>query len=237
MATGNDLILLAKKHLGEPYVLGAAVPKDAANYRGPWDCAEFASWLIYQVSRQLYGCVDDSAPPHTADAFTGAWAADAARLGRKVTVEEAARTPGAFVLRRPNEAGIKVGHIVLSDGRNGTIEAHSSKDGVIQSTLSGRTWTCGIVVPGIDCAPVDGATPPAPPTVAILRLTDPPMKGEGVRQVQRQLKAAGFDAGGIDGVYGHRTMTAVAAFQAAKGLVPDGEVGPLTAKALARAAG
>jgi peptidoglycan hydrolase-like protein with peptidoglycan-binding domain len=46
------------------------------------------------------------------------------------------------------------------------------------------------------------------------------------------LFTAGFDPGVIDGIYGAKTAEVVAAFQRVNGLVMDGEVGPLTAKAL-----
>jgi hypothetical protein len=237
MPAGKDLLTLARKHVGEKYVLGAQAPKDAADYKGPWDCAEFASWLVYQVSQKLYGCIDDHAAPSVADAFSGAWASDAERLGKKVSVEEAANTLGAFVVRRPNEAGIRIGHVVLSDGAGGTVEAHSTKTGVIKSQLAGRTWSFGVLVPGIDVTPGATPAPELPPVEGVLQLTTPPTTGSDVRTVQRMLKAAGFNPGGIDGVYGQRTMQAVATFQQAKGLVPDGEVGPVTRKALEKAAG
>lgn len=94
MANGTDILKLARRHVGEKYVLGAQAPKNAANYKGPWDCAEFASWLVYQASAKLYGCLDNSANPLVADAFTGAWARDAEALGRKISFDEAARTAG-----------------------------------------------------------------------------------------------------------------------------------------------
>lgn len=46
--------------------------------------------------------------------------------------------------------------------------------------------------------------------------------------IQRALKGAGFDPGGIDGIPGRKTKAAVKAFQMAHGLVPDGIAGPLT---------
>lgn len=67
--SGNDLIRLARKHVGERYVLGTLVPKDNWEWKGPWDCAEFASWLVYQASRQLYGC-DDVPKGHSCTPFT-----------------------------------------------------------------------------------------------------------------------------------------------------------------------
>ena len=51
-------------------------------------------------------------------------------------------------------------------------------------------------------------------------------------EIQKALAAKGFDPGNIDGVWGRRTVAAVRAFQASKGLLADGVVGPVTAKAL-----
>jgi len=58
------------------------------------------------------------------------------------------------------------------------------------------------------------------------------LRGEDVRAVQKALKAAGYDPGAIDGVFGLKTLAAVLAFQAARGLTADGIVGAKTAKAL-----
>ncbi|MBZ4421008.1 peptidoglycan-binding protein [Myxococcus sp. RHSTA-1-4] len=53
-------------------------------------------------------------------------------------------------------------------------------------------------------------------------------KGPVVADLQRRLAAAGFNPGPIDGDFGPRTKAAVVAFQRAKGLEPDGIVGPKT---------
>ncbi len=132
---GEDVVQLARKHTGERYVLGVQVPKDNGSWKGPWDCAEYASWLTFQAAGALYGCDRDFGDPATADAFTGYWGRDARTLGRIVSLEVASRTPGALVLRKAAPGAF--GHIVVSDGAGGTVEAHSSRDGVIASTLAG----------------------------------------------------------------------------------------------------
>jgi N-acetylmuramoyl-L-alanine amidase len=227
--TGQAVLQLATQHLGEAYHLGMLVPKDNPAWTGPWDCAEFASWLIFQTSDILYGCNNDAGNPATADAYTGFWDQDARNLGHIVPIEEAARIPGAAILRVPPARGI--GHVVISDGKGGTVEAHSANDGVVALMLSDRRWDMGILVPGIEYS----RKPPVevtPPTEEIYRLRMPPMFGDEVRKIQRKLKEAGFSPGAIDGVFGPHTRSAVVAFQLSAGLVADGEVGPVTAAAL-----
>jgi murein L,D-transpeptidase YcbB/YkuD len=53
-----------------------------------------------------------------------------------------------------------------------------------------------------------------------------------VKELQQALAAAGYDPGPADGTFGQGTEKAVVAFQQAKGLSPDGVVGPETASAL-----
>ncbi len=50
-------------------------------------------------------------------------------------------------------------------------------------------------------------------------------KGEDVKELQRSLKALGFDTGGVDGVFGEETEAAVLAFQNSYDLYDDGTVG------------
>ncbi|PSB13720.1 hypothetical protein C7B61_13415 [filamentous cyanobacterium CCP1] len=53
----------------------------------------------------------------------------------------------------------------------------------------------------------------------------------GVHDIQIALNKAGFHVK-VDGAYGPQTASAVAAFQASRGLLVDGIVGPQTLSAL-----
>ncbi len=226
---GRKVLQIAARRVGDEYLLGVMVPKDNSNWSGPWDCAEFASWCVYQAAGILYGCENNRADPSIADAYTGYWQRDARRLGQKVSVELAAQTPGALVLRYP-QPGL-IGHIAISDGRGGTVEAHSRRTGVVEKLISGRRWDTGVLVPGIEYTQRNRPVPVESPVV-VFRLTTPLMSGRKAREIQSKLKEKGFNPGRLDGVYGPKTAAAVAAFQIANGLVADGETGIETATAL-----
>src|SRR3954451_24511539 len=52
--------------------------------------------------------------------------------------------------------------------------------------------------------------------------------GLAVRRVQKRLTLAGYDTGGVDGIFGPATEAGVKALQRDRGLVEDGIVGPKT---------
>lgn len=56
--------------------------------------------------------------------------------------------------------------------------------------------------------------------------------GETVRQIQQKLTNWGYYSGGVDGIYGSKTVAAVKYFQRVNGLTVDGKCGPQTLKAL-----
>ena len=88
-----------------------------------------------------------------------------------------------------------------------------------------------------------GATTPSKPTTKPTGGTTSPSavphtllkegsRGASVLDAQKELKAAGFNPGPLDGVFGPKTQAAVKAFQKSHGLVQDGIVGPKTWGAL-----
>jgi peptidoglycan hydrolase-like protein with peptidoglycan-binding domain len=56
--------------------------------------------------------------------------------------------------------------------------------------------------------------------------------GLAVRRVQKRLTLAGYDAGGVDGIFGAGTEAGVKALQRDSGLTQDGVVGPQTWNAI-----
>ena len=223
---GAHILSLAAQHIGEKYVLGIVVPKDVKSYTGPWDCAEFGTWLVYQVTGKLYGCANNEGDPNGADAYSGFWVRDARKLGRIITVEEAAKTPGAAVVRIAGKG--LIGHLAISDGLGGTVEAHSSRTGVMRNKISGRRWDMGVLIPELIYTQTTAApaVPIKKPAVLIYRWKTPMMFSESIKNIQR---AVGLTGKNVDGWYGSKTHNAVKAYQVKMGLVPDGEVGPETA--------
>ena len=61
--------------------------------------------------------------------------------------------------------------------------------------------------------------------------------GSTVKQIQTKLKNWGYYGGGVDGVYGSATESAVKAFQRKNGLTVDGKAGPQTLAAMGISAG
>jgi N-acetylmuramoyl-L-alanine amidase len=230
--TGQNLYDKINSRVGCKYVLGVIAPKDDGNYKGPFDCAELASWGVYQTAGYLYGCQNNNADPHTAkaDAYTGFWYRDAKAIGEIITVERAKRIPGAFVLRVA--ANGSIGHIACSDGLGGTAEAHSSKYGVKNDKIDGRRWDFGVLVPEISFHEKLATMPSIKPPVKVYRWTEPMMVSATVSVIQKKLKDLGFYTDKVDGWYGEKTWKAVRAYQTRKGLTVDGEVGRQTLTAL-----
>ena len=56
--------------------------------------------------------------------------------------------------------------------------------------------------------------------------------GPSVEVLQRRLEKAGFDPGGVDGIFGPKTDAALRAFQEAEELQVDGIFGPNSEKSL-----
>jgi peptidoglycan hydrolase-like protein with peptidoglycan-binding domain len=86
-------------------------------------------------------------------------------------------------------------------------------------------------------APVSSSRVTAPAARSSLPTLREGARGPAVTDLQNRLKAAGFNPGASDGVFGPRTKAAVVAFQRAQGITVDGIVGPQTWGRLNRTGG
>lgn len=223
---GSDILPFAAKRVGDSYRFGAIVDYRNSRSTGPWDCAEYATWCTFQAYGFLFGCDDRGS---AGSAFTGEWKQQSATRGKQVSVEEAKRTPGAFLLRFPGSGGIAIGHVVISTGDGSTLEAADRTRGVIRGTTANRRWDTGFLLPGVDYETATAGTA----SDGNLRFQEFPQFSKAVMALQEALTERGFDPGTIDGLFGESTEAAVAAFQHDAGLVVDGEAGPSTLGALA----
>jgi hypothetical protein len=128
--------------------MGADVPFDDPNYKGPWDCAEFCSWVVYKVAGIIIGCIDNTKPIKKLEPYSDAWYNDGLSAIKKVSYNEAVNTPGAVMVRRPTSE--RSGHVVFSQGNGKTIEAMDSRRDVTESSPRNRIWNVCFLIDGID---------------------------------------------------------------------------------------
>ena len=140
-----------------------------------------------------------------------------------------------------NHQGIVVS---VGDGMVSTVEGNSSDMVAHRSYILADSRIAGYgrpkwsvvadvdAEPGADQPADEPAAPPAPVfsycayTYAVrVNLLKKGCYGPQVANMQRLLKAHGFDPGDVDGVFGDETYTALEAFQTAAGIGIDGEWG------------
>ncbi|GEJ44110.1 peptidoglycan-binding protein [Chryseobacterium sp. ON_d1] len=225
MNTGKQLLEAARNHIGEKYVYGAIVPFENSDYKGPWDCAEFISWIVYQGTGIKIGI-------RGKEAYTGYWAKDAAAFCRKITINEASQTYGAILFRPPGYKGIKIGHIAFSDGKGGTVEAKSAKEGVCESTIKGRQWEYGFLINGVDYETNLKTVADYHYPSLNFYVKSPAMKHALVEEAKKKLSKLNLYHGSINEIYDSETAKAVVNYQNMKGLVVDGALGRDTLRSL-----
>jgi len=137
--------------------------------------------------------------------------------------------PGTAVFEDHGPKNKPWNHVGVYVGGGITIEAKGTRWGVVASPLS--RWPCWGELSCIDYSEEEGDMPT--PTRDTIRRG---ATGDLVKEAQELLIETGYlGAGQADGVFGGRTLAAVRAFQASRGLTADGVVGPLTWAALDRA--
>ncbi len=222
---GKAIYELGLEHIGEKYVFGIVVPKKNSNWKGPWDCAEFASWCTYQATKKLYGCNEQE------DAYTGFWWRDVKRFGIKISIEKAMKIKGAMLLRAPKKNPAKIGHIAISDGAGGTVEAKGAKYGVVKDVVSGRRWDCGVLVPGVNYEGENNDSDESDtynlPEYSFF-LKSPYLKHALILEAKKKLNEVNIFPGEMNTTFDIDFFHGLYSFQLLNGLVPDGELGKET---------
>ena len=132
--------------------------------------------------------------------------------------------------------------VYIGDGY--AVEARGAKYGVVKTAVKDRTWTHWAALPGVldgdqvTIVPVEPEERPETPTETTTQATESgviPMntlkngsRGTQVKVLQFLLNELGYDCGEADGIFGSKTLTAVKAYQKAKGLTVDGICGKNT---------
>lgn len=216
MISANKLIEASVNHIGEAYIFGTIVPMNNPNWKGPWDCAEFVTYIVHSVTNVLYGIREN-------DSYTGYWADDADnKKVNSITVDQAVKTEGAILLRKPKAN--MIGHIAFSDGRGNTIEARGKAFGVCKHVaLAGdgsnnRGWDMGIKIPNIEYLPENNELT----ATALLKPLD--LSKNLIKEVQQSLITKGIYFGKKTGSIDEASSQALYNFQLANNLEPSGLV-------------
>ncbi|MCB1502348.1 MAG: cell wall hydrolase [Bauldia sp.] len=223
---GATILDIAKRHLGQPYEFTPTPSYDDPDWKGPFDCAEYASYCAFRAYEIPYGVVPD--PAKRFNSYSGYWQRDAEKQGIKISWRDALHIPGALLLRYPpgNEPP-PYGHVAISLGNGGdTYEARGKQFGVMKHTAIGRSWNTGVLIPGVLYDLPEGLGS----ELLLFKVLDPPAGYSPiVEEIQKRLVGQGLLAEAqVNGLYDVVTAKAVSAFQDRKGVVSDGEVGPET---------
>ncbi len=137
-----------------------------------------------------------------------------------------------------NGSGIMT-HTGVYIGGGYAVEARGAKYGVVKTKVADRTWTHWAALPGVldgvqvEPPKVEESSKTGGDTVVIeLSMLRSGSRGEQVKTLQRILNGMGYNCGGVDGIIGSKTASAVKEFQRAEGLSVDGVVGRDTWTAL-----
>lgn len=117
-------------------------------------------------------------------------------------------------------------HIGYAVSEKWAVESKDRDVGVVKTSIADRGWKYAARPDWYEDVEPE---PEKPVLKRELRLTDPYMKGEDVREAQRLLTEKGYNCGEIDGVFGKKCDFATKNFQQDNNLTVDGIIGKNTA--------
>lgn len=194
--------------LSKCQVLRDSSPKpscDGCKWQGDrcFDCRGFTDWTLNQVGIDLYG-----------EGATTQYSTKSNWIERGQIENMPECVCCVFV-----SDGNKKSHTGLYIGGGETIEC----SGEVKKLPLAKKWTHYAIPAGLYTADeVEEIRKKYPRPKRVLRKGD---RGEDVKGLQQALNKLGFDCGGVDGIFGSKTVAAVKASQQEYGLIPDGVVG------------
>jgi len=136
------------------------------------------------------------------------------------------------------ETYVKTRRAWLAGHANALLHKTVYRMDAFQNLINANAWDLplpltvrGKVISEETLSPVTRVSAHGADSSRLLRLTRPSMTGPDVEDVQKALAGLGYELA-TDAAYGPETVAAVRQFQAAKGMVADGVVGPATRAAL-----
>jgi len=226
---GATVLDKAKRHLGQEYRFEPTPDYNDADWKGPFDCAEYVSYCVFRAYEIPYGVVAD--PAKRFNAYSGYWERDAKRQGTQIPWRDALRIPGAILLRFPPPNGSPpFGHVAISLGNGSDVYSARGRAFGVMKHPAGANWNTGVLIPGVLYDMPDGL---GSDNLVFKVLTPPAGYSEIVESIERQLVELGFlERSEVNGIYDVATAKAVRDFQRQKGILEDGEVGMETGTAL-----
>lgn len=189
-------------------------------------CAKWYGRTVEDCSGLIVNAIRTKTPGYK-DRNAATFIKECTETGKIATIPE---VPGICVW--------KSGHIGIYIGNGWVIEARGTDYGVVKSKLSTQKWTKWGYLSGVDY----GEAKPDKWTVTrLLKLTDPMLRGDDVKELQTRLINEGFKKVLVngelktvkaDGIFGEITAAAVKAFQKSAKLAVDGKAGRNTITAL-----
>lgn len=201
-----------------------------------WDCSGLCRWAMKQHGIAI---------AHGSNSIWDRYLQERGKLTAETVLPEGAAVFTGTDKQKP--------HIGTYTGDGRVTEASGTIAGVVQTKLHGGKWKYWGLFKGVEydvpAAPAGTAPEPAAltnPTTGTTNLINPVSvptarptlrkgaEGEHAAAMQQALIRAGFPLPkyGADGKFGKETLSALKAFQEAKGLITDGICGPKTWAAL-----
>ncbi|WP_158595921.1 CARDB domain-containing protein [Oleomonas cavernae] len=174
-ASATEMLAEARSHLGEDYYWRYRLNADGsrtyttfnsttindADFSGPWDCAEFVSYCIYQETGNRIGLADPSNPSSFEFSSAGWKYAIANELGvTQVTLQTALETVGAVIwIEEHVMMSVGNGYQIIEASARKSSGKYFSDDRTVYYDPLNKSATPGVVWDTNDTASVSDDTP------------------------------------------------------------------------------